>query len=151
MKTFFAQLFDYLHDRIQKDFEEFGSKYEMHNPAIVILTDGLATNNPDANESEESRLAAYKKLLSIDKFNQPIQIAMYGIGDASEDFLRQWATKPKLATKADGDSQLEQLEKLIVELKKTLRTSLKKPARPLPPQSPELNISEFEDEDDTIW
>ncbi len=124
-KTFFANLFETIQKQIEKDKAVFGSQFDMHNPAVVVVTDGIPSNEAESGETPELRRSAQKSLVEMKGFNQPVQIVMYGIGMASLEILNTYATHPSLAIKADPALPIaKQMESLVVQLKRTIRQSL---------------------------
>jgi uncharacterized protein YegL len=146
-RTFFANLFKSLKVQIEKDRDQLSSEFDLHNPAIVVVTDGIPSNEELAGENPESRRNAHKELLNVSGFNQPVQILMFGIGMASQEFLDTYATSKNLARKADPSKQItDQMKDIVLKLKETIRQSL-------------LNrdenssgwLSEALDKDDDLW
>lgn len=124
-KTYFANLFSSIHQQVEEDRRKLSADYDLHNPAIVIFTDGIQSDNEALNENDQSRLTNYKLIVDNPNFNQKIQIVMYGVAGASKEFLELWATHPDLAVKPDKNLPFaKQLEFLIIKLKETLRNSL---------------------------
>lgn len=124
-KTFFANLFDTIQNRIQEDKAAFAVDYDMHNPAIVVVTDGIPSNVAEDGETPERRRSSQRSLAEMEGFNQPVQIVMFGIGMASQDILSTYATHPSLAIKADPALPIaKQMESLVLQLKHTIRQSL---------------------------
>ena len=126
-KTFFANLFSSLETAIRDDMKNVGEDFEVHNPAVVIVTDGIPSTVEEADEIESSRRSERQALLSIDGFNQSVQIAFMGIGSSREEFLQDYASSRGLAMKLDPAQPIvKQVEGLIAALKKTIRASLAK-------------------------
>lgn len=124
-KTYFANLFDELAITVKRDKEASPSNVDLHNPAIVVFTDGVASNDETRGENRDGRLKARNRLLGVGGFNQPLQIVMCGIGSATLTFLQNYATHDDFAIKADPSKSIkEQMEWLVLKLKNTIRTSL---------------------------
>jgi uncharacterized protein YegL len=146
-RTFFANLFKTLKVQIEEDRDQLSHKFDLHNPAIVIVTDGVPSNEELADENAESRRNAHKELISISGFNQAVQLLMFGIGMASQEFLDIYATSKNLARKADPTKQItDQMKDIVAKLKETIRKSLLNPD-----ESSSGWLSEAIEKEDEIW
>lgn len=123
-KTYFAQLFRALKAEIERDFSRYSTEYDMHNPAVVVVTDGIPSDSVELGENKETRASAWQSLTSITLFNQPVQVMMLGIGMAPKSILSRYATDPKLAWRPSDEDVSSQMKKLILLLKETVRKSL---------------------------
>jgi uncharacterized protein YegL len=147
-RTHFAELFDTLRLQIQSDFEAYRSEFIFHNPAIVIITDGIPS------DELEVRTSSYNALLATGPFNQPIQILMYGVEEAREETLLQYATSPRFALKANPLIPIaDQVEDLIIALKRTVRDSLERESEDgsSPKNGWVKEATEEDDEEDDRW
>jgi uncharacterized protein YegL len=145
-RTHFGELFDTLREQIAGDFEKFSTNFDFHNPAIVIVTDGIPSDEATVRDR------AYERLLEVAKFNQPLQVLMYGVDEARQDILERYATSPNLALKATRSSIVEQIQALIIILKQTVRDSLKRESETEGDSTKGwVQPPEDDDEEDTRW
>ena len=146
-RTFFANLFKALKSQIEEDRDRLSDKFDLHNPAIVVVTDGIPSNEDLAGENSESRRNAHKELLNVAGFNQPVQLLMFGIGMASQEFLDIYATSKNLARKADPTKEIsDQMKDIVVRLKETIRKSLLNPD-----ENSSGWLSEALEKEDELW
>jgi hypothetical protein len=150
-RTFFANLFQSLRFQIERDRDNISGEFDMHNPAIVIFTDGVASNDEASGENREGRIRAHELLLETKGFNQKIQIVMFGVSTATISFLENYATHKNFAIKADASKGIkEQMEGLVLQLKHTLRKSQLEDQGDLNSWLPE-DIGPIDREVDDLW
>jgi hypothetical protein len=82
-RTYFGELFEELSLRIRKDFETLSETHIVSKPSVLIVTDGIPS------DEAADREASYRKLglevggqETVSDFPCPPQIIIFGIGDA---------------------------------------------------------------------
>jgi uncharacterized protein YegL len=132
-KTFISSVFRDLSRRIPMDVEKYSTSSKVMKPAVIIITDGIAS----PADIVEDRNSAWNALVPVNKndgkvsekiFNRVPQIIMIGVDTAKQDFLELYSTRQEYAMKIEGSLGIEDQLKLIVSaIKDSVANSMVNP------------------------
>ncbi len=114
--TAYGAAFELLRSEIEEAVASLrGDGYRILRPTVFFITDG------EPNDSEQERDEAFARLQDPD-FKASPNVFMFGVGDATEEILKQYKARKGIAAKAKGDAA-EALASLLPAITQTVVSS----------------------------